>query len=328
MKFRSGVAVVAAAVALLAGSVPVQAEDQIRSLLAFPRQLGFAKSYLEWLDKINPQAKGTFQIAVIGGPEAIPTFEQAKALKSGVVDMNLTPASYYPAEVPEIEALVGGNMSPWEARANGGFDLMNQIQQKKMNAYLLAWVEYGPRFNFYLKNQPKTRADGLPDFSGVKLRGAPAYREFMAAMGGTFVNIAAPEVYTALERGTVDGVAWPAVTMMDLGWDKFVKYKIMPPFFNLDIVINVNLDKWKALSAATREKLQAMAIAWEKESAEAWTKQGETEAAELKKRGVQDFVLSPDAGKKYEALATETVFTRIKGRDPSNVDAVRAKFVK
>jgi hypothetical protein len=38
--------------------------------------------------------------------------------------------------------------------------------------------------------------------------------------------------------------------------------------------------------------------------------------------------LSPEAGKKYEALAMETVFTRIKGRDPSNVDAVRAKFVK
>jgi TRAP-type C4-dicarboxylate transport system substrate-binding protein len=199
MKLRSGVAAAAAAIALLAGSAAAQAEDEIRSLIAFPRQLGFAKSYLEWLDKINPQAKGTFQITVIGGPEAIPTFEQAKALKSGVVDMNLTPSSYYPGEVPEIEALVGGNMSPWEARANGGFDLMNQIQQKKMNAYLLAWVEYGPRFNFYLKNQPKTRADGLPDFSGVKLRGAPAYREFMAAMGGTFVNIAAPEVYTALD---------------------------------------------------------------------------------------------------------------------------------
>jgi len=314
--------------AALAGVAPAKAEDQIRAISAFTKQTGFTQSFLRFIDKANAAGKGTYQIQFVGGPEAVPTFEQAKAVRSGVADMGYTPSSYYAGEMAEIEALVGGNAAPWEARANGGFDMINDIHKKKMNAHILAWVEYGPRFNFYLKNQPKTRPDGLPDLTGMKLRGAPAYREFMAALGGTFVNMAAPEVYTGLERGTVDGFAWPQVGVMDYGWDKFVKYKLMPTFFNLDIVVNVNLDTWKKLSQASRDKLQATAIAWEKESAEFWTKEAAKEQAELAKRGVQDFTLAPAAGKAYVKLASDSVWARMKGRDPTNVEALKPKFYK
>jgi len=314
--------------AALAGVAPAKAEDQIRAIAAFTKQVGFTQSFLRFIDKANAAGKGTFAIQFVGGPEAVPTFEQAKAVKNGIADMGYTPSSYHAGDVPETESLVGGNVGPQEARANGGFELLNQIQQKKLNTYLLAWVDYGPRFNFYLRNQPKLGANGLPDFAGTKLRGAPPYRELMAAMNATFVNMAAPEVYTGLERGTVDGFAWPQVGVMDYGWDKFVKYKLMPTFFNLDIVVNVNLDTWKKLSQASRDKLQATAIAWEKESAEFWTKEAAKEQAELAKRGVQDFTLAPAAGKAYVKLASDSVWARMKGRDPTNVEALKPKFYK
>jgi TRAP-type C4-dicarboxylate transport system substrate-binding protein len=316
----------AAAVAGLSGGAT--AEDRVRAIVAFPKQVGFAQSFSRFVDKVNATGKGTVQIQIVGGPEAIPTFEQAEALRKGIMDMHYTPSSYYAGVVPEVEALVGGNALPWDVRANGGFEMLNQIQQKKLNAYLLAWPDTGAQFNFYFKNQPKVRADGLPDFSGVKVRGAPAYREFIGALGGTFVNIAGPEVYTALERGTVDGFAWPAVTIMDFGWEKFVKHKIRPEFFNLDLVINVNVDAWKKLSGASRDFLTKASIAWEKESNEFWTKQAKAEAEELKKRGVQDFTLAGPAGTKYAAFASETVWERMKGRDSTNYDAIRAKFYK
>ena len=209
-----------------------------------------------------------------------------------------------------------------------GLDLLNQIQQKKLNAYLLAWPDTGAQFNFYFKSQPKVGADGMPDFTGVKVRGAPAYRELIGGLNGTFVNIAGPEVYTALERGTVDGFAWPAVGVMDFGWEKFVKYKLRPDFFNLDIVINVNLDTWQKLSQASRDFLTKTGIAWEKESYDFWTKQAATEAEELKKRGVQDFQLATDAGKKFVSYTAESVWARMKGRDPANYDAIRSRFYK
>lgn len=322
-------AALAAAAAVTVGlAQTATAEDRVKAIVAFPKQVGFAQSFSRFVDKVNATGKGTVQIQVIGGPEAIPTFEQAEAVRKGVAEMGYTPSSYYAGIVPEVEALVGGNALPWEARSNGGLDLLNQIQQKKLNAYLLAWVDTGAQFNFYFKNQPKVAANGMPDFSGVKVRGAPAYRELIGGLGGTFVNIAGPEVYTALERGTVDGFAWPAVGVMDFGWEKFVKYKLKPDFFNLDIVVNVNLDAWKKLSQASRDFLTKTGIAWEKESNEYWSKQAAVEAEELKKRGVQDFQLSADAGRKYVAYTHEGVWERIKGRDATNYEAIRSRFYK
>ncbi len=103
---------------------------------------------------------------------------------------------------------------------------------------------------------------------------------------------------------------------------------MLQTFFNLDIAINVNLDTWKKLSQASRDKLQAVAIAWEKESEEFWVKEAAKEQAELAKRGVQDFTLSPEAGKKYVKLASDTVWERMKGRDPTNIEALKPKFYK
>lgn len=325
---KTKLAIALGAAVALASIAPANAEDQIRAIAAFTKQVGFTQSFLRFVDKANAAGKGTYQIQFVGGPEAVPTFEQAKAVRNGIADMGYTPSSYYAGEMPEIEALVGGSAAPWEARANGGFDMINDIHQKKMNSIILAWVEYGPRFNFYLKNQPKLRADGLPDLSGMKLRGAPAYREMMAALGGTFVNMAAPEVYTGLERGTVEGFAWPQVGVMDLNWDKFVKHKIMPTFFNLDIIITVNLDKWKKLSPATREGLQKLAIAWEKESSDWWIAKAKEEQTEIARRGVQDFTLSAEAGKKYVKLASDTVWERMKGRAPDTTAQLKPKFYK
>jgi TRAP-type C4-dicarboxylate transport system substrate-binding protein len=309
------VAAFAVAVATLAGlAESVRAEDRVKAIVAFPKNVGFAQSFARFVEKVNTTGKGTIQIQIIGGPEAIPTFEQAEAVRKGIA---------------EIEALVAGNALPWEVRANGGLDLINQIQQKKMNTYLLAWPDTaGAQFHFYMKGQPKVGADGLPDFTGTKLRGAPAYRDIIGGLKGTFVNLPGPEVYTALERGTVDGFAWPAVGIMDFGWEKFVKYKITPPFFNLDLVINVNLDAWKKLTPASRDFLTKASIAWEKESSEFWIKQAQTEGEELKKRGVQDFPLAAAAGRKYVSFTSETVWDRMKGRDPTHYDTLRSKFYK
>ena len=109
------------------------------------------------------------------------------------------PGSYYAGIVPETDALVGSNLTPMEKRANGGIDLLNQIHQEKMNAYYLGHPDGGIQFHIYMTKEPQLKDDGLPDMSGIKLRGAPIYREFFADyLGATFVQVNVPEVYTAL----------------------------------------------------------------------------------------------------------------------------------
>ena len=60
------------------------------------------------------------------------------------------------------------------------------------------------------------------------MRVAPAWRDFVTGLGGTGIVIPAPEVYTALERGTVDGIGWTSIGIMDFSWDKHLKARIDP----------------------------------------------------------------------------------------------------
>jgi TRAP-type C4-dicarboxylate transport system substrate-binding protein len=315
--------VAAAALAAL----PARAEETLRAVAMFPKGLIYTQSFLQYVDKVNAAGKGVVQINFVGGPEAIPTFEQAAAVRDGVVDMVYGPGSYYPGDVPETDALVASNVSPLEQRENGGIDLFNQIHQKKLNVYYLGHMDGGIKFHIYLREKPKMKADGTLDLSGAKLRGAPIYREFFTDyLGSTFVQIPVPEVYTSLERGAVDGLGWTSIGLMDLSWDKLLKYRVDPGFFQTDLGVLVNLGKWNGLSDAAKKVLQDTALEHEKASYEALQALHDKENAEVQKRGMQIITLEGANAEKFLQAAYDVPWARLKGRDPTHYDALREKF--
>jgi len=153
---------------------------------------------------VNAEGKGTLQINFIGGPKAIPAFEVGNAVKTGVVDMALTTGAFYTNLMPEADALKLAQLPIAEQRKNGAFEYINQIWNQKANMYYLArMVEHQP-FHLYL-NKEITK----PDLTGLKIRITPVYRDFFQALNGNVVTTPPGEVYTALERGVVDGYGWP-----------------------------------------------------------------------------------------------------------------------
>ena len=84
-----------------------------------------------------------------------------------------------------------------------------------MNAIFLARLVDNNPFHLYLNKQINK-----PDLTGLKIRITPVYRDFFQALGATVVQTAPGEVYTALERGVVDGYGWPITGIFDLGWKR------------------------------------------------------------------------------------------------------------
>ncbi len=111
-------------------------------------------------------------------------------------------------------------------------------------------------FHIYLNKKP----DKL-DLTGLKIRVTPVYKDIVEALGGTAITTAPGEVYTALERGVVDGYGWPVSGIFDLGWDKVTKFRLEPAFYGVEVNVLVNLDTWKALNDAQR-KVLSDAGAW------------------------------------------------------------------
>jgi len=291
----------------------------------------YTQTFLAMVDDINARGKGIVQIEVKGGPEAIGMFQQPAAVRDGVVDMVHTPGSFYGKSVPEIDAMVASTVNPMEARANGGAALMDAAHQKRFNVRHLGWIDGGVQFHIYNSQKPKFGSDGVLDLSGVKLRDNPIYHAFFMAMNATTAGMPATEVYAALEKGVVDAAAWTSIGLMDLKWDKFMKYRVDPQFYNTDLGVIFNMDSWNSLSAESQELIENVVIEWEEKSYNDRQADVVAEAAALKAGGMEFVDHSPEGGAKYLKMADDAAWGRMKGRldalgDTTTYDALRKHY--
>jgi len=298
MKTRHWLAAAACAAAAIPAIAAAQ-EVSLRLVSAFPESVFYVKRTTDWIAEVNKDGKGILQINFIGGPKAIPTFEVGNAVKTGVVDMAMTTGAYYTNVMPEADALKLAEVSAAEQRKNGAFDLINKIWQEKGNmVYLARVVDFTP-FHLYVNKKIDK-----PDLTGLKIRITPVYRDFFQALNAQVMNTAPGEVYTALERGVIDGYGWPIHLLFDLNWQEKTKYRVDPGFYNAEVSVIMNLDKWKALTPAQRDYLSRKAQAYEAQN-EFWKQYNQNEAKRQAQAGIQTISFDAATSHAYVEKAKE-----------------------
>lgn len=315
MKSFARLAAVGAALLAATATPSVMAQDRITAVHAFPANWVYSRSFLEFVKKVNDAGKGVVQINVRGGPEAIGMFEQPNAVRDGVVDMVYTPCAFYAATVPECDAVSASTIDGPTARKSGAYDAIKEAHIRRMGVYYLGWYDSGIRFNLWMTKEPRFDAQGNLDIKGLKVRGNPIYNAFFAnVLGAQVLNMPATEVYTALERGTIDLTGWTQIGVMDANWDKFLKFRVEPPFFSTDLGIIVNVRKWNGLSDKAKEILNRVSAEHEVSSIKALQKLRDEEFKELDKRGMKAVAMKPDAGKRFAEAARNASIERMRDR--------------
>jgi TRAP-type C4-dicarboxylate transport system substrate-binding protein len=221
------------------------------------------------------------QINYIGGPKAIPTFEQPNALRAGVVDMANTTSSFTAGLVPDGLALNYTTLTQAEMRKNGIFEQINTSYADK-GLYYYARTGEGIPYHLYLNKKIDSA-----DLSGLKIRVAPIYRDFLQKQNATVVQMAPGEVFTALERGVVDGYAWPLVGIFDLGWADKTKFRVDPGFYAIELGVVFNLASWNKLDARQKAYLQKQAEWLEAQNVEMGKVDGPADAKRQADAGIQ-----------------------------------------
>src|SRR5688572_25875694 len=309
--------------ALAAASFAVQAQETtLRVVSAFAENTQYVKNLMPMIQKLNAEGKGVLQINFIGGPKAMPPFEVGNAVRTGVVDMALTTGAFYTNIMPEADALKLTQMPHQELRKNGGHDLINRIWNEKANMqYLGRVIDYSP-FHLYL-----TKKIDKPDLTGLKIRITPVYREFFQALGATVVQTPPGEVYTALERGVVDGYGWPINGIFDFNWHEKTRFRVDPGFYNAEVSLIMNLDKWKALSQAQRSLLERHVIALEAQN-DSWKKVNQEDIRRQKEAGIQVITFDPGTAKQYYDKAYEVGWASAIKASPTYGPQMRKLFSK
>ena len=319
MKLIKNLSLLTMACAFALSSAPALAQEvTIKAVSAWPEGNFFSQNFEKFVQKVNADGKGSIQINYVGGgAKVMPPFEVGNAVKSGVVDIANVTGNFYTNLLPESDALSVSTIPVQEWRKNGAYDYVNKLWGEKLNAHYLGRSIDNMPYHLFLK-KPITK----PELAGMRLRGIPIYREFFQSMGGNVLTIAPGEVYTALERGVIDGYGWPVSGIFDLNLQEHTKYRVEPGFYNTEVGVLMNLNTWKRLNDKQRAVLTDAAIWMENlnlENPKKWEEEKKRQTA----AGIQPIVFSPAETAAYAKRSTDTIWESINKRSPEHGPKLR-----
>jgi TRAP-type C4-dicarboxylate transport system substrate-binding protein len=104
----------------------------------------------------------------------------------------------------------------------------------------------------------KTKITHPDQIKGMKIR--PAHQTmgtWMTQLGGTTVNVSAPESREALERGVADAITFPWASIYSFGIDKTTKFHIDAPLYVSSFGWIMNPAKYNGMNAAQKKAVDA-----------------------------------------------------------------------
>ncbi|MEJ7930716.1 TRAP transporter substrate-binding protein DctP [Ramlibacter sp. AN1015] len=310
MMFRTvGLALAAGCAATFSAAVAAQ-ETTLRLVSAFAENGIYVQRLQPWIKQFNAEGKGVLQINFIGGPKAIPPFEVGNAVKTGVVDMALATGAFYTNVMPEADFLKLTQVPVAVQRKNGALDAINKVWNEKGNMQYLARMVENQPFHIYTNKKVDK-----PDLTGQKIRITPVYRDFFQALNANVVTTAPGEVYTALERGVVDGYGWPIGGIFDLNWHEKTKFRIDPGFYDAEVSLIMNLGAWRKLSEPQRAYLNKQLAALEAQNG-FWNQYAADEKARQQKAGIETITFDAATAKSFRDKAYDIAWAGAEKQSP------------
>ncbi len=247
----------------------------------------------------NVKADGGGKVAfTISGKEVVPPFEQLQPVSAGVFDMLFSHGVYHGGS--KGIALVVDAIDPDMAkrRSSGIWDFIDSYYQKHNNVKLIGLSPSSNQgYHIFLK-KPLSAGN---DLKGRKIRGTQSYHGVIRMLGGSPVVLPGGQIYTALQKGVIDGAAWPAAGMLSMKHFEVAKYRVRPTFGTSNLVFLANLDKWKKLTAAEQKVLLDAGAKTEREMPAIGDRILADEDAKLNKLGLKITKFSPETYKRVKA---------------------------
>ena len=312
----------AASVAMLAatGATAAAAQETVLKGAMFIKsdKSLFRAMFNDFAARVNERGDGLVKIDPILGPEAIPSREMANALTEGVVDVAGLPPAYYQDLVPEADALQLATVPPDVQRENGA---IAHLQERFHAAgwHLLAQYGYDLQFHLFL-NEP---ISSISDFEGYKLRTTPTYRHFFDDLGAVQVETSRGELYTAMERGVVDGYANVMSEVAPAGWDEVTRYRVDPGFYRPIVTITMNLESWEALTPEQQALLEEVAAEVETSMSAEMGEQDRAAGQRMVDNGMEVITLEGAEGEKLEQMALDAYWELLEERQPESMGVLR-----
>jgi len=232
--------------------------------LFYPPQV--AEDFEGWVKDIKEKTKGGLDIKVFyHGEHPFKAADLLSALKDRSCDMANINSSYTGGAEPiltafELPMMTVNTKSHLYVIEHTRKKWYDPILEKNWNQKLILWTCY-PGQSLQTKD---TFLESFDSLKGKKLR---IYNKdtanFARAVNATPVTIPWAEVYTAAQRGVIDGATGCLGTVYDSKWYEVLKYITVTEFVMSIDGIHVNLDAWNEIPAEYQKVVLETAKDWQ-----------------------------------------------------------------
>ncbi len=255
---------VAASATLAAPAIAQSGEIRWRMAASWPKSLDTIFGGAEHMAKrVSDATGGKFQIRVFAAGEIVPALQVLDAVQNGTVECGHTAPYYYIGKDPTFAfaTAVPFGMNTRQQAAwmyfGGGRQAMNDFY-KDYSIHGLTAGNTGAQMGGWFRKELKS----LDDMKGLKMRIGGFAGQVLSKIGLVPQQLGAPDIYPALEKGTIDAAEWVGPYDDEkLGFNKVASYYYYPGWWEggpqLDCM--VNLRAWESLSPEYKAVLEAAA---------------------------------------------------------------------
>jgi TRAP-type C4-dicarboxylate transport system substrate-binding protein len=212
-----------------------------------PPQASMVGAYFQpWTAAIEQATGGRVKITHYAGESLVKAKDQYDALVSGLSDIALVDPSETPGRFPQTEFDTLPYIFPdTTIGAKVYWDVLQKyiVNKDLKDVVVLAVCVIAP--SNYAGNKP---AKNIADFKGNRVRSSARTEGWtIEALGGTPIEVATSDLYTALERGTIDSgfLSWSLI--MSSGLKDVTKYATECNLFYRAWPIVINKKVWDSM---------------------------------------------------------------------------------
>ncbi len=211
-------------------------------------QMGLVK---EWVKKISDGTGLKITILQQGKPK-----DQYDNIASGVVDFGLVIPSYTSGKFPLTSAIELPFLVEDAEKASGVlWETYEKYLKDEYKDVKMLWMfVHGPGQMHTTKKPIKK----LEDLKGLKIRTpGRVMAGALKKLGCVPVTMPVPQVYNALDRGTIDGVTLPWEVMRAFKFYDVLKYHTEVRLYTLAFFIAMNKKTWDSLSPDAKKVIES-----------------------------------------------------------------------
>jgi TRAP-type C4-dicarboxylate transport system substrate-binding protein len=270
-----------------------------------------------WARMLEEKSDGRLKVTIFPGGTLGKPADHFDMVKDGIADMGFIAPGYTPGRFPLVSAVElpllfksskGGSVAVWS--------LFDKYFKAELAGVKVLWIWVVPPGHFHFAKKP---VRVLEDLEGLKIRaGTPLLGNMVKALGGTPVNIPAPDTYNALERGVVDGTIfpWEAVYSFNLG--EVLRHHTVLDLWVAPLITIMNQKKYDSLPPDLRQVIDDLSGAWAAEFTGTVWDQNENLGIEVaRKMKATIYTVPPEERQRWAA--------RLKGLEEEWVVSTEAK---